>query len=471
MQLTTDDEPLTCLDNLQPTKKVSNLYRGVFGSESDPCVAFSPTEPPNAFRIVPSSAFAGSVAPIRSRQALTAPSFSSTNTTHGALDMNSVNADAVARSRTGDHHPRLELPLASRTHARRDPSRLSALARRHAQRADAIIVPSAFTAGEVERIARRPRIGLRSVRPERPTGRRARRRRARATCCFSARWSRGKTSAALLDAYEQLLTRPDFDPVPELVLAGKATEEAQPWLDRIARPPLAGHVRHVGYVDPQTTPRVVRRRTAAGAAVVRRGLRHAGAGGDDARRAGRRGQSRIAAGSARRRRCARRSRSAGRHRAGDRAVLHDDVSLAPATDRRGSRRARAFRWSDESGRSRLRTRDRRTADRAAGPAAPAAGACASALTRASCAAGRPASAAIWPACSANGRGRGTRRGATNSCCTRGGRSRLPLDARRFRRARLPAPAGHGGSRSGAARDLRGSPGCLVRVRRIRRRFG
>src|ERR1700687_5561892 len=30
-----------------------------FSSESDPCVAFSPTEAPNCFRIVPSSALAG----------------------------------------------------------------------------------------------------------------------------------------------------------------------------------------------------------------------------------------------------------------------------------------------------------------------------------------------------------------------------------------------------------------------------
>src|SRR4029077_18808680 len=37
--------------------------------------------------------------------------------------------------------------------------------------------------------------------------------------------------------------------VPKLVLAGRATDEAKPWLDRIARPPLAGSLRHIGYVD------------------------------------------------------------------------------------------------------------------------------------------------------------------------------------------------------------------------------
>jgi alpha-1,3-rhamnosyl/mannosyltransferase len=34
-----------------------------------------------------------------------------------------------------------------------------------------------------------------------------------------------------------------------LILAGRATDEAKPWLDRISRPPLRGAVRHIGYVD------------------------------------------------------------------------------------------------------------------------------------------------------------------------------------------------------------------------------
>ena len=38
--------------------------------------------------------------------------------------------------------------------------------------------------------------------------------------------------------------------MPELVLAGQATAESRLWLDRIGRAPLAGHVRHIGYVDP-----------------------------------------------------------------------------------------------------------------------------------------------------------------------------------------------------------------------------
>jgi glycosyltransferase involved in cell wall biosynthesis len=65
----------------------------------------------------------------------------------------------------------------------------------------------------------------------------------------------------LLDAYERLLARRAMtigqgsaahepNGVPELVLAGRATEQSRPWLDRIARAPLAPFVRHIGYVQP-----------------------------------------------------------------------------------------------------------------------------------------------------------------------------------------------------------------------------
>lgn len=54
-----------------------------------------------------------------------------------------------------------------------------------------------------------------------------------------------KNVGVLLDAYERLVNRGD---TPPLVLAGKATDAACAWLDRIARPPLAGKVEHRGYV-------------------------------------------------------------------------------------------------------------------------------------------------------------------------------------------------------------------------------
>ena len=55
-----------------------------------------------------------------------------------------------------------------------------------------------------------------------------------------------KNIGMLLDAYALLLQR--GRPVPPLVLAGRATPHAAEWLARIAQPPLAGHVRHLGYV-------------------------------------------------------------------------------------------------------------------------------------------------------------------------------------------------------------------------------
>lgn len=145
-----------------------------------------------------------------------------------------------------------------RTHAeiRRD---YPHLVRGHARRADAVIVPSNFTAREVERQL--------DVEPERI-----------AVCAPGAPdWSPRKTEprdgyilflgtleprkniGGLLDAYTQLLAqRPQrsapggegLKKVPELVLAGKATEDSREWIGRIAQPPLAGRVRHVGYIDP-----------------------------------------------------------------------------------------------------------------------------------------------------------------------------------------------------------------------------
>src|SRR5215204_2082977 len=86
----------------QTSSKLLKKYEisiAAFSSESEPWTAFSPSEPPKSFLSVPASALAGSVAPIRSRHDLTALSFSSAMTTHGALDMNSVRPAKNGRSR------------------------------------------------------------------------------------------------------------------------------------------------------------------------------------------------------------------------------------------------------------------------------------------------------------------------------------------------------------------------------------
>jgi glycosyltransferase involved in cell wall biosynthesis len=143
----------------------------------------------------------------------------------------------------------LSHPERTRAEVRRD---YPALARSHAQRADAIIVPSAFTAREVERRL--------DVAPDRiavcPYGApdwtpRAALPKDGYVLFFSTLEPR-KNVGGLLDAYESYIASgfSRIAPVPELVLAGKATDEAGPWLERIARPPLKGFVRHIGYVEP-----------------------------------------------------------------------------------------------------------------------------------------------------------------------------------------------------------------------------
>jgi glycosyltransferase involved in cell wall biosynthesis len=134
-------------------------------------------------------------------------------------------------------------PERTRAEVRRD---YAPLARAHAHRADAVLVPSAYTAGEVERLLELPRERMTicpagapdwTPRPAVPKD---------GYVLFFGTLEPRKNIGGLLDAWEQLLTGPRL---PELVLAGRATDEAAPWLERISRPPLLGTVRHVGYVN------------------------------------------------------------------------------------------------------------------------------------------------------------------------------------------------------------------------------
>lgn len=59
-----------------------------------------------------------------------------------------------------------------------------------------------------------------------------------------------KNLGLLLDAYEQLRAR--RREVPPLVVAGGAGPGSDAWAARAARPPLAGHVRMLGYVSDET---------------------------------------------------------------------------------------------------------------------------------------------------------------------------------------------------------------------------
>jgi glycosyltransferase involved in cell wall biosynthesis len=140
-------------------------------------------------------------------------------------------------------------PERTRAEIRRD---YPALARDHAHRADGIVVPSQFTAGEVERLLAVPSDRISVCLPGAPDW--APRDRLPADggyVLFFGTLEPRKNVGSLLEAYERLIAGPyQRGSIPPLVLAGQATEDSRPWLDRIGRAPLRGVVRHIGYVDP-----------------------------------------------------------------------------------------------------------------------------------------------------------------------------------------------------------------------------
>ena len=139
----------------------------------------------------------------------------------------------------------LRHPERTRAEVRRD---YPALARAHAHRADRVIVVSQFTASEVQRLLDVPadRISICSPggpawtpRPVQPKD---------GYVLFFGTLEPRKNVGALLDAWAMLAgRRPNL---PRLVLAGKATEQSAPWLERIDRAPLKGLVTHLGYIAP-----------------------------------------------------------------------------------------------------------------------------------------------------------------------------------------------------------------------------
>lgn len=144
----------------------------------------------------------------------------------------------------------LSHPEQSTAEVRRD---YPVLVREHAHRADRIVVPSQATARAVERQLE-VEAGRISVCPHgRPAWTPRAARPEHGYVLFFGTLEPRKNVGGLLDAYERLLgqaTGGDSITIPPLILAGRATAAAAPWLERIARPPLHGVVRHVGYVDP-----------------------------------------------------------------------------------------------------------------------------------------------------------------------------------------------------------------------------
>lgn len=144
-------------------------------------------------------------------------------------------------------------PERTRAEIRRD---YPPLVREHAHRADAIVVPSRFTAGEVERQLEVPAERIAVCSPGAPDWepRAAPPPAEEAYILFLGTLEPRKNVGLLVDAYERLLAR--RADLPRLVLAGRANDEARSLLDRIARAPLAGHVEHLGYVQPDARQRV-----------------------------------------------------------------------------------------------------------------------------------------------------------------------------------------------------------------------
>jgi glycosyltransferase involved in cell wall biosynthesis len=122
-----------------------------------------------------------------------------------------------------------------------------ALARSHARRADRIVVSSQFAAGEVRRAFEIP-TGKIAVCPGGAPdwAKDIQGGDAAGYLLFLGTLDARKNIGGLLEAYGRLLSsRQD---VPRLILAGAPTADAAKWLDDIAKPPLAGHVEHLGYV-------------------------------------------------------------------------------------------------------------------------------------------------------------------------------------------------------------------------------
>ena len=140
----------------------------------------------------------------------------------------------------------LDHPERATAEVRRD---YPALVRAHVQQASRVIVPSNFTADEVEH-----RLDV---------------DRDRITVCYNgapdwtprADWpQRGhilfvgsltarKNVGQLLDAYRILLHRDEAGTLPPLLLAGPPTTQAADWLTAIEQPPLRDHVHYTGYID------------------------------------------------------------------------------------------------------------------------------------------------------------------------------------------------------------------------------
>ena len=139
----------------------------------------------------------------------------------------------------------LDFPERTRAEIRRD---YPVFVRAHAHLADRILTISDYTAREIERRLDVPRERIAVCHPGAPDWPARTGSPERGYVLFFGTLEPRKNVAGLLDAYQRLAER--RRDLPQLVLAGKATDAANGWLERIAKPPLEGLVTHIGYVQP-----------------------------------------------------------------------------------------------------------------------------------------------------------------------------------------------------------------------------
>lgn len=138
----------------------------------------------------------------------------------------------------------MDYPERARAEIGRDYQRLAPL---HARRAAAVVTVSEFTAREIVRRfgVARDRIVL--CPPGAPRWTPRAQPVPRGPILFVGTLEPRKNVGTLLKAYAMLLER---DPsVPPLWIAGGRTEASGPWLRAIEEPPLAGHVKYLGYIQ------------------------------------------------------------------------------------------------------------------------------------------------------------------------------------------------------------------------------
>ncbi len=122
----------------------------------------------------------------------------------------------------------------------------SSLVKQHAKKADQVVVPSKFTATEVERRLGVPAEMISLCWNGAPDWTPRRQLPSNGHLLFVGTLSNRKNVTGLLDAYELLLSH--GQDVPDLVMVGTTSDELQ-LRTRLEHPPLAGRVRCPGYVD------------------------------------------------------------------------------------------------------------------------------------------------------------------------------------------------------------------------------